>query len=156
MKLYIFDADGTLRRCTVEGQPCPNKLGEWELLPNVRERLAKIDWSENGFGIASNQGGIALGFLSIDVAYQLCRDLVIAATDRFPPTGSIQICPHAPDAGCSCRKPRPLMLLRIMDTFGTRDAVMVGDQESDRLAADAAGIEFQWAHEFFERPGDKL
>jgi len=23
-KLVIFDADGTLRRCTVPGQPCPN------------------------------------------------------------------------------------------------------------------------------------
>lgn len=31
-KLIIFDADGTLRRCTVPGQPCPNKDGEWELM----------------------------------------------------------------------------------------------------------------------------
>jgi len=149
MRLYIFDADSTLRECTVPGQPCPNKPGEWRLMPNVRETLKRIDWGKNGLGVASNQGGIALGYLTLDMAYQLCCDMVFEATGRFPPMGAIQICPHAPDAGCRCRKPKPLMLEKIMNVYGTRDAIMTGDQESDRVAAEAAGIEFQWAYDFF-------
>jgi hypothetical protein len=37
--LYLFDADGTLRRTTVEGQPCPNRPYEWELMPNVSKEV---------------------------------------------------------------------------------------------------------------------
>jgi D-glycero-D-manno-heptose 1,7-bisphosphate phosphatase len=42
IKLIIFDMDGTLRRTTVEGKPCPHAPGEWELLPGVREKFAGI------------------------------------------------------------------------------------------------------------------
>lgn len=149
--LIIFDADSTLRKCTVPGQPCPNKPGEWELMPNVRETLAKYDWSETVLGIASNQGGVGLGFLSIQDAYQMLCDLVVEATGRFPPQGCIQVCPHSPDAGCSCRKPKPEMLFRIMRFWGAHpsETLMVGDREDDRLAAEAAGCAFQWAKDFF-------
>ena len=61
-QLFIFDADGTLRRCTVPGQPCPNQPGEWELLPNVVETLHHYDWRVRDYAIVSNQGGIGLGY----------------------------------------------------------------------------------------------
>ena len=41
------------------------------------------------------------------------------------------------------------MLEYIMRFYGTRDAMMIGDMESDHLAAEAAGIPFQWAADFF-------
>lgn len=63
-KLIILDADGTLRRTTVPGLPCPNAPDEWELIPGVRERLAEIDWTTTHFAIVSNQGGVALGYLT--------------------------------------------------------------------------------------------
>lgn len=122
-KLYVFDADGTLRRCTVPGQPCPNKPGEWELLPGVEGRLARIDWNITGLGILSNQGGIALGHLSEDMAYQLLCDTVTAATKRWPLAGSIFVCPHAPGAGCACRKPSPVGLRKIMERQVRRGGV---------------------------------
>jgi len=50
---------------------------------------------------------------------------------------------------CACRKPKALMLEYIMRFYGKRDAMMIGDMESDRLAAEAAGIPFQWAADFF-------
>ena len=70
VKLYVFDADGTLRRTTVPGLACPNRPGDWELIPGVRERLARFDWGPKGvsFGVASNQGGVGLGYLSFETA----------------------------------------------------------------------------------------
>lgn len=149
--LFIFDADGTLRRCTVPGQPCPNRAGEWELIPGVRERLKAIDWTQKGLGIASNQGGVALGHISNATAYQLLADLVVQATDFWPPTGTIAICPHAPDAGCACRKPKPEMLHHLSSKWviPLSRTLFVGDQESDRIAAEAAGCAFAWAWDFF-------
>lgn len=154
VKLYIFDADGTLRRTTVAGQPCPNKEGEWELIPGVGQRLARIEWgAATGahFGVASNQGGVGMGYFSYETAFALLREMAWEALGREPPEGAIEMCPHAPFAGCPCRKPKPLMLLRLMHRFGVRrdQTLFVGDMDRDAEAARRAGVRFAWAHEFF-------
>lgn len=151
-KLYIFDADGTLRRSTVAGQPCPNDDGQWELMPNVRERLAAIDWSAARFGIATNQGGVGLGYLSYATARRLLVQMVVEAfgVERAP-AGAIEICPHAPHLKCACRKPHPTMLLRLMRRFRVNEdqTLYVGDMDRDAEAARHAGVRFMWADEFF-------
>jgi D-glycero-D-manno-heptose 1,7-bisphosphate phosphatase len=50
-------------------------------------------------------------------------------------------CPHAPDGGCDCRKPKPGMLLRGAQEFGfdLSRSHMIGDTESDVAAGAAAG-----------------
>lgn len=153
VKLYVFDADGTLRRTTVEGQPCPNAPGEWELIEGVRERLAEIDWARAAFGVASNQGGVGVGHFTRETAYRLLHDMAQAALGFPPPEGSIEMCPHAPQLGCPCRKPRPLMLRRLMRRFGAtpRETLFVGDMDRDHEAARRAGTHFTWAHEFFSK-----
>ena len=156
LKLYIFDADGTLRRSTVPGQPCPNMPGDWELIPGVKERLAEIEWGPRGarFGVASNQGGVGLGYLTYGLARRMLVEMAREAFGVAPPAGSIEICPHAPHAGCPCRKPRPEMLLRLMRRFGAgRDETLfVGDMDRDEEAARRAGTRFMWAQEFFGQP----
>ena len=154
IKLYIFDADGTLRRSTVPGQPCPNAPGDWELMPGVRERLAKIEWGPEKarFGIASNQGGVGMGYLTRETAYQLLTEMVVAAFGATPPENSIELCPHAPREGCPCRKPKPLMLTRLMHRFNVRrnQTLYVGDMDRDEEAAQRAGVRFMWARDFFD------
>lgn len=156
-RLYIFDADATLRRCTIADQACPNRPGEWEILPGVKERLALIDWSCNGFGIASNQGGIAKGYLTKQTAFDMLCTLTTTLLNRWPPVGSLQICDHpspepwtAPPL-CACRKPAPGMLLAIMRVYGVSAAstLFVGDLPTDQQAAIAAGVPFEWAWDFF-------
>lgn len=137
-KLFIFDADGTLRRCTVPGQPTPNRHDEWELMPNVREVLAQFDWSKHAFGVASNQAGVALGFLSEQVARKLLVNMIFQATGILPQPEIIQMCVHAVDAGCSCRKPQPGMLIALMELWKVSPA--------DTLYA---GCDFTWAKWFF-------
>jgi D-glycero-D-manno-heptose 1,7-bisphosphate phosphatase len=153
IKLYIFDADGTLRRTTVEGLPCPNGPGDWELIPGVRERLSRIEWGPTGasFGVATNQGGVGMGYMTLSMAERLLADMCVAAFGVAPPRGAVELCPHAPHVGCHCRKPRPLMLQRLMRRFGARRAetLFVGDMDRDEEAARRAGVRFMWAHEFF-------
>jgi D-glycero-D-manno-heptose 1,7-bisphosphate phosphatase len=153
VRLYVFDADGTLRRTTVPGLPCPNAPGEWELIPGVRERLARISWGDGGahFGIATNQGGVGVGYLSLDGARELLVEMVVEAFGVRPPRGSIEICPHAPHKGCACRKPEPLMLQRLMRRFGVtkEETLFVGDMDRDEEAARRAGTRFMWARDFF-------
>ncbi len=156
IRLYVFDADGTLRRTTVPGLPCPNGPGEWELIPGVRERLARIEWGEGGarFGVATNQGGVGLGYMTLAAARSLVEEMVLAAFGVPAPPGSVEICPHAPHWGCGCRKPRPGMLLNLMRRFSVApgETLYVGDMDRDEGAARAAGTRFMWAHEFFGWP----
>lgn len=155
-KLYIFDADGTLRRSTVPGKPCPNNNDEWELIPGVRERLAEVAWGPGGasFGVASNQGGVGLGYLTFRTARAMLEEMVSQAFGVSPPPGSVEICPHAPHLKCPCRKPHPEMLLRLMRRFhaGPRETIFVGDMPTDEETASNAGTHFAWAHQFFGRP----
>ena len=152
-KLIIFDADDTLRRTTVTGQPAPNAPDQWQLLPNVRETLSRFDWRNGALklGIASNQVGVALGFLTREMALRLIRDMIQEALGYLPSHLEIEICPCPPNSGCECRKPQPGMLLRIMSRFGVdRDETLfVGDLPTDREAAGRAGVHFMWAHQFF-------
>ncbi len=158
-RLIIFDADGTLRYCSIEGQPCPNRAGEWKLYPGVTETLAAYDWAHPGeasgvgYGIASNQGGVGVGYFKEDTAVRLLEDTFREAFGFNPVEGTIELCPHVPHSGCGCRKPDPAMLNRLMKFYGAlpEDVLFVGDRDADKKAADNAGCAFQWASEFFDR-----
>ncbi|HEX5385267.1 MAG TPA: HAD-IIIA family hydrolase [Gemmatimonadales bacterium] len=150
--LVIFDADGTLRRTTVAGQPCPFDDGDWELRPGVPDAIRRLATPvAPRFGIASNQDRIAYGQLTLARARRLLRALAREALGRALPDDAIQLCPHADEAGCSCRKPAPAMLERIMAFWGVppERTLFVGDAETDREAARRAGIDFIWADDLF-------
>lgn len=150
-RLHVFDADGTLRQGTGPGRRDQARPGEWELLPGVKGRLARVDWGVTGFGILSNQSDIARGRLTVESAHEMLAELAVAATGRRPQPGAIFICPHAPTAGCACRKPSPLGLLSLMALFGATPAetLFVGDLETDRECALRAGVDFALAADFF-------
>lgn len=152
--LIIFDADGTLRRCTVPDQPCPNKPGEWEVIPGVREKISTLPERQR-FAVVSNQGGVGLGRMTEAMAFSLLEALADAVFwDTRKGLSWIFACCHAPLSGCACRKPSPLMLFRAMEHAHCKPAetLYVGDMDSDCEAAERAGIDFMWAWEFFGWP----
>jgi D-glycero-D-manno-heptose 1,7-bisphosphate phosphatase len=53
------------------------------------------------------------------------------------------VCPHHPDAGCNCRKPKPGLLLQAAEEHGLdlRKCVFVGDSLTDQQAALAANCQ---------------
>jgi D-glycero-D-manno-heptose 1,7-bisphosphate phosphatase len=153
-RLVVFDADDTLRETVVPGKPCPHGPGEWMLRPGVREVLRGVCWDDRTgphLGLASNQDHVAYGFLTLEMARRLLRDLAAAATGSVPADAALQLCPHPRDGNCGCRKPEPGMLLSIMNYYGVEpaDTLFVGDAEVDREAAARAGTSFMWAADLF-------
>ncbi len=156
-RLIVFDADDTLRSCTVKGQPCPNTPEEWILKPNVKDVLSKINWGspqfgQVAFGIASNQGGISLGYIKESVARKLLHDLAFEALGIHAEPESIKLCPHHPKSGCICRKPNPEMLLQLMQMWqlSPTEVLFVGDRDTDEKCAINAGCDFMYAKDFFK------
>lgn len=156
--LYIFDKDRTLiAPC---GDRPANTVDEQSLLPGVAERCAQLHADGHNLAVASNQGGVAFGFINNDEA----KALVVHAASLIG-TKDYTYCPHHPDGtdpvfgtACDCRKPAPGMLLQLMLRNGVAwsDTIFIGDQESDLQAAEAAGVRFEWAKDFFDenRPPD--
>jgi D-glycero-D-manno-heptose 1,7-bisphosphate phosphatase len=157
--LYIFDKDGTLIASL--GKRPANTPAEQRPLPGVVEKLAGLRAAGHRLALASNQGGVAWGFLTPEKAEALMVDCAekMGGLDawRYSPYDS-KAAARRPNSSYAredeSRKPRPGMLLSIMAELGVSAAetVMVGDQESDQQAAEAAGVQFAWAEAFFAPP----
>jgi len=148
--LVICDMDGTLRRCTVKGRNTPYRPGEWELMPHVRETFALVDWTRMRIAVATNQPDVAEGKVSLRMARALIHD---ALDEAGVPAGRryVEICPHPKHADCVCAKPRPGMLVRLLDSARVTPgrALAIGNAAIDRRAAKRADVRYMDMNEFF-------
>jgi len=151
-RLIIFDADWTLRRCTVDKQPCPNAPDEYEIIDHARVLIREhyLDAKKYKLAIASNQGGVEYGFVTMDVARKMLQQLALDIWG-YAPVELIKMCPHM---DCMNRKPKPGMLDDLMYDTATEknDTLFIGDLGSDKEAAEAAGVQFMTSQEFFNLP----
>jgi histidinol-phosphate phosphatase family protein len=159
-RLLLLDRDGTLNRGL--GDRPPNHPYEVELLPNVAARLhqcAALGWR---LVIITNQGGVAFGYQT-ETQAQATHQAVL---DALPiQVDASYLCPHHPRGTiaryaveCPNRKPAPGAILAALARFETRpqDCLAVGDLDTDRQAAEAAGVPFKWAWRFFGWPSPAL
>ena len=139
MKAVVLDRDGVINR---EGAPFVLRPDQVQLLDGVGEAIACLNGAGFAALVASNQSCVGRGLITEE---QLA--LVTAAVDEEIAShgGRIDawyICPHAPDEGCECRKPRPGLLLQAAADWGFDLArtFFVGDARRDAEAARAAGM----------------
>lgn len=146
VRAIIFDADGTLRRTTVAGAPCPHAPDEWRLLPWAADgALTMLQWGDAlALGAASNQDHVGYGHLSERQARALLRSMLVEATGAVPDRAAVQLCPHVLEEPCACRKPGDGMLRALLAHFDLDpDALLfVGDAATDAEAARRAGVRF--------------
>lgn len=110
------------------------------LVPGAAEAMARAHAAGYALAGVSNQSGIGRGlFTSDDFAAVMTRidELLAAVGVAFD---GFYYCPHGPDEGCICRKPRPGLLDEAAARlpFDPARSWLVGDKESDiRLARSA-------------------
>ncbi len=81
------------------------------VIPGVAEAIAAINRRRHPVVVVTNQAGIGRGLYGVD-AYQAVNRAIAALLGRAGAhIDAWYFCPHLPDAGCACRKPRPGMLL---------------------------------------------
>ncbi|NUT93393.1 MAG: HAD family hydrolase [Saccharothrix sp.] len=129
----LFDRDGTL----VRDVPYNGDPARVSLMPGAVETVRELRAHGVKTGVVSNQSGIGRGLLTPEqVASVNAR--VEELLGRF---GTWQICPHDPDEGCECRKPKPGLVLAACAALGVDPSrtVVIGDIGADVDAAHAAG-----------------
>ncbi|WP_282361861.1 D-glycero-beta-D-manno-heptose 1,7-bisphosphate 7-phosphatase [Pseudomonas sp. PS01300] len=136
MKLLILDRDGVINQ---DSDAYIKSLDEWIPIPGSIEAIAQLSKAGWTVAVATNQSGIARGYYSLatlDAMHARLRELVAAQGGEV---GLIVYCPHGPDDGCDCRKPRPGMLRTIANHYAVDLAGVwfVGDSKGDLEAARA-------------------
>ena len=135
----FVDRDGV-----VNEQQTGKYVHSWQdfvFLPEVLDAFVALKRADTPTYIVTNQGGVGRGFLSaasLDDIHDRMVQIIRSAGGRVD---AIIHCPHAPTAGCPCRKPRPGMLFALADRFGIqpRDATFIGDNVTDLEAGRDAG-----------------
>lgn len=156
--LYL-DLDGTVRKGKDQLGYFVNTADQVEVFPEVPELLRK--YKDLGYRIVgiSNQGGIALGYMTAEACVDAMIETNKQCNDAFD---RIAWCAHHPDASdpeianCWCRKPKPgLIIETAMDMaqdydefYSVHMSLFVGDMVTDAECAANAGIRFMNACEW--------
>lgn len=92
--------------------------------------------------IVTNQSGIGRGYYSEEQFDHLNRWMLDTFYANHVTITHVYYCPHSPQDGCDCRKPKPGMLTRAISEFDIdpESSWMIGDSERDIEAAQRAGV----------------
>jgi D-glycero-D-manno-heptose 1,7-bisphosphate phosphatase len=137
-RAVFLDRDGVVNEAIVrDGKPYPPRdLSELILTSGARAALEELKREGFLLIVVTNQPDVARGKTNhADV------DGINTELAAVLPLDAIEVCEHDDNAQCDCRKPKPGMLLRAREKFGTHLAgsFMVGDRWRDIEAGRRAG-----------------
>jgi len=91
--------------------------------------------------VATNQSGIARGLFDLNTLTRIHEKMHRAVKDAGGQIDAVFFCPHGPDEGCDCRKPKPGLYLDIARRLrkDLKGVPAIGDSLRDLQAARAAG-----------------
>ena len=133
----LLDRDGTL----IEERHYLKDPDQVALILGTVAPLRRLAELGCRFFLASNQSGIGRGILTEDdyqSVHERLQAMLLAEGIRL---GGAAFCPHVPDAGCDCRKPRTGLWKQLAGQFGLRpeNTVMIGDKIADIRFGQAIG-----------------
>ena len=155
-RAVFLDRDGVLNRAVVrDGRPYPpDSVDALEILPGVAEALDRLRAAGFLNIVVTNQPDVATG--------KQRREAVEAIHARLSEKltlDAIKVCYHADADRCSCRKPKPGMLLEAARELDVNLAAsyLIGDRWRDVEAGRAAGcrvlfIDYGYVEKMPEKP----
>jgi len=165
IRILYLDLDGTVRHRFDEMGRFVNGPEDVVVFPEAIKQMRRFKKAGWKIAAISNQGGIALGHMTIEVcsaAMMRTHDLCAQMFD------CISFCRHHPQAhdpymaNCWCRKPRIGLIIEAARSICMKFdgqapphlALFVGDRPEDKSCAENAGIRFMDAKEWREGKGD--
>lgn len=138
-RAVILDRDGVIN--DNHRDPNVNRPDQFILFEHTAQAIQKLNQAGFLVLVATNQGGVGLKYMSkqaLDEIHEYMKERLFALGAVID---DVAACIHAPHAGCSCRKPKPGLLLELEQRyhFDLLMSYMVGDRETDVEAGIAAG-----------------
>lgn len=137
-KAVFLDRDGVINaNLERDGRPvAPTSLAEFRILPGVEDAIRRLKAAGFVIIVVTNQPDVATGLTT-----RATVEAMHAVIRQRLPVDDIKVCFHTDADGCTCRKPKPGMLLQAADTWKIDLAAsfIVGDRWRDVCAGHAAG-----------------
>ena len=135
----FLDRDGVIN------QNSPAYIKSWqefEFLPGVLHSLRLLSHTAYRIVIVTNQSGIGRRLMTKEAVKEIHDRMLVAVVAAGGRIDAIYSCPHAPNEGCRCRKPKPGMLLRAIHELSVdvRRSWLIGDGWRDIGAASSVGV----------------
>jgi D-glycero-D-manno-heptose 1,7-bisphosphate phosphatase len=135
-RYVLLDRDGVINHDSDQFIKSPE---EWHPIPGSLEAIALLN--QHGFEVAvvSNQSGLARGLFDQATLADIHAKMQQMAGEKGGKISAIYFCPHGPDDGCDCRKPKPGMLKKFASDFHIQlsDLTLIGDSIVDIQVARA-------------------
>ena len=127
----------TISRRNRNGRPIPGSL----------QAIARLNHSGFHVVTATNQSGLARGKLTLRELNRIHKKMHAHLAQYGGVIEAVFFCPHDPDEGCACRKPKPGLLKEIERRLHTSlDGVpVIGDRLSDIQAAQPSAPGPSWS-----------
>ena len=115
-----------------------------QIPPGAVEALKRLRLKGYLLIVISNQAGVGRGLFGEDALRAVHARMIEMYRNQGVEFEATYYCPHAPDAGCGCRKPATGMLERACKDFNidTTRSFMAGDSDADENLARNFGIRF--------------
>jgi D-glycero-D-manno-heptose 1,7-bisphosphate phosphatase len=135
----FLDRDGVINERIVNGYV--TAWHEFRFIEDVESALRDIARLRLPILVVSNQSGVNKGLLRRRILEQITNRFVADIERHGGRIDGVYYCPHRPDEGCPCRKPKPGLLLQAAADWriDLPASVMVGDAATDIEAAQRAG-----------------
>ncbi|BBL74862.1 D-glycero-beta-D-manno-heptose 1,7-bisphosphate 7-phosphatase [Methylomagnum ishizawai] len=138
MSFIILDRDGVINEDSDAYIKSPE---EWIPIPGSLEAIALL--SRKGFRLVvlTNQSGLARGLFDAAALDRIHAKMLAAIAQAGGRLEAIFHCPHGPEDGCACRKPKPGLFRAFAERYGVdlHQVPAVGDSYRDLEAAWAVG-----------------
>lgn len=140
MQAIFLDRDGVINR---ERSDYVKNWSEFEFLPGALDAIARLTTLRRPIVVITNQSPIGRGIVAESEIHQIHRKMRINVERAAGRIDAFFVCPHHPDAGCGCRKPKPGLLLQAAAQFhlDLEECLFIGDSITDFQAAQAVGCQ---------------
>lgn len=138
MSYIILDRDGVIN---YDSEAYIKSPDEWIPIPQSLQAIAELNRAGFKVIVATNQSGVARGYYDLETLDKIHHKFKLALASEGGQIHDIFFCPHHPDEGCLCRKPKPGMLQDIQRKYALNltNTFFIGDSFSDVQAAQAVG-----------------
>ena len=137
-RLVVLDRDGVINEDSGE---FIKSVAEWRPISGSLEAIAALTRAGFRVAVVTNQSGVGRGLFTEQTLEAIHARMNAAVRHAGGELAGIYYCPHHPDEGCDCRKPKTALLRRLEGDLGVslEGVPFVGDRISDVGAADAVG-----------------
>ncbi len=136
----LLDRDGVINYDSDQFIKTPD---EWQAIPGSLEAIARLNASGYKVVVITNQSGLARGMFSEATLQAIHNKFMTELAEHNGKIDRIYYCPHGPDQGCNCRKPKPGMLEQFASDYkaNLNEVIFIGDTINDVHAAQNANAQ---------------